>query len=184
MQSCILTEKPRDPERPADPCIPSPCGPNAECQTRQGSASCTCLQGFIGSPPSCRPECTIDSECPSSQACINNKCRDPCPGSCGTNALCQVISHIPSCSCLAGHTGDPFSRCLPIVGEFGGSYFEFSHCLYVSFTFFILFEVDLSVVHLKVIKPSNMYIFCRWRTKTSGSFRSVHSISLRCQCQV
>lgn len=36
---------------------------------------------------------------------------DPCPGTCGQNADCQVINHLPSCICRGGYTGDPFVFC-------------------------------------------------------------------------
>lgn len=93
------------------PCTPSPCGPNSQCKDIGGSPSCSCLSNFIGSPPSCRPECSINAECQSNLACINQKCRDPCPGSCGSEAICNIITHIPICSCPPGYTGDPFSYC-------------------------------------------------------------------------
>lgn len=96
-----------------NPCVPSPCGPNSECRDINGSPSCTCLPTYLGSPPNCRPECTINSECPSHQACINQKCADPCPGSCGFEAICNVLNHIPTCTCPAGYTGDPFRICSP-----------------------------------------------------------------------
>jgi hypothetical protein len=96
---------------PINPCQPSPCGPNAQCQNIGGSPSCSCLQNMIGTPPNCRPECINNAECPSNQACINQKCRDPCPGSCGANTECRVVSHTPVCICLAGYTGDPFTQC-------------------------------------------------------------------------
>jgi len=44
-------------------------------------------------------------------ACIREKCRDPCPGSCGLNAHCQVLNHIPMCICPEGYSGDPFMSC-------------------------------------------------------------------------
>lgn len=94
-----------------DPCSPSPCGPNAICQSVGQTPACTCLPNYRGSPPNCRPECTINSECPSNQACIQERCKDPCPGSCGFNALCTVFNHVPMCSCIEGYTGDPFSQC-------------------------------------------------------------------------
>lgn len=94
-----------------NPCSPSPCGPNSQCREFNGSPSCSCLIHFIGSPPNCRPECSINSECPSNFACINQKCRDPCPGSCGSSAICSVVYHTPICSCPEGYTGDPFSYC-------------------------------------------------------------------------
>lgn len=96
-----------------NPCVPSPCGPNSQCRDIGGSPSCSCLPQYIGSPPTCRPECTINPDCPSNLACIREKCIDPCPGSCGTNALCAVVNHNPSCSCLSGFTGDPFYLCSP-----------------------------------------------------------------------
>jgi hypothetical protein len=96
------------------PCNPSPCGPNSQCREINGQAVCSCLTGYIGSPPTCRPECVVSSECPQNQACNNQKCTDPCPGTCGLQARCNVINHNPICSCPSGFTGDPFTRCSPI----------------------------------------------------------------------
>lgn len=94
-----------------NPCVPSPCGPNAECRVVGDSPSCSCLPEFLGLPPNCRPECVSNSECPSHLACINQKCRDPCEGSCGANAECRVVSHTPMCVCPSDFTGDPFTQC-------------------------------------------------------------------------
>lgn len=94
-----------------DPCHPSPCGPYSNCRTFNGHAVCTCLEMCIGSPPNCRPECIVSSDCRPDKACINQKCKDPCPGMCGLNAQCQIVNHNPICSCLSGFTGDPFVRC-------------------------------------------------------------------------
>ncbi len=96
---------------PTNPCVPSPCGPNAECRNTNGIPSCSCLSQFIGQPPNCRPECSINSECPSNKACIKQTCRDPCPGSCGLNAACYVSNHIPICTCNENYIGDPFNEC-------------------------------------------------------------------------
>lgn len=96
-----------------NPCFPSPCGPNSQCREINGQAVCSCVPGFIGSPPSCRPECITSQECLLNQACVNQKCIDPCPGTCGINAICQVVNHNPFCSCLPKYVGDPFLRCLP-----------------------------------------------------------------------
>lgn len=78
---------------------------------------CSCLPNYVGRPPSCRPECTIHAECPSNKACQRERCRDPCPGSCGAYADCRVVNHAPQCFCQAGFTGDPFSGChaIPIA---------------------------------------------------------------------
>lgn len=97
-----------------EPCNPSPCGPNSQCRQINGQAVCSCVPGFLGNPPTCRPECTISSDCALTKACVNQKCIDPCPGSCGLNSKCQVINHNPICTCLEGFTGDPFIRCLPL----------------------------------------------------------------------
>jgi hypothetical protein len=95
----------------ANPCIPSPCGHYAECRNNDGFPSCSCQAPYIGNPPNCRPECSIHSDCLSNQTCINQKCQDPCPGSCGFNAECKVINHIPTCFCSVDFTGDPFVSC-------------------------------------------------------------------------
>lgn len=104
---CSFLVKP--PPRQPVPCVPSPCGANAECRVVDDRAVCSCLSGMYGAPPNCRPECVIDQDCPLSLACVGNKCRDPCVGSCGFNALCNVVNHRPICSCPTGFEGDPFS---------------------------------------------------------------------------
>lgn len=109
----VAPEKPQKLPEITNPCLPSPCGPNSQCRDIGGSPSCSCLIGYVGSPPNCRPECSINPECPSNQACIREKCVDPCPGSCGFKADCSVINHTPICVCPSGYTGDPFSSCYP-----------------------------------------------------------------------
>lgn len=94
-----------------DPCQPSPCGPNSRCRNVNGKASCSCLSTYQGTPPDCRPECIVNTECPMNRACINQRCVDPCPGVCGINAKCDVLSHSPFCSCGPGQIGDPFVKC-------------------------------------------------------------------------
>lgn len=94
------------------PCVPSPCGANAICREQNGAGSCTCAPDYIGNPyEGCRPECVLSSDCATNRACIRNKCEDPCPGTCGPNAACQVINHVPTCTCVEGYTGNPFSVC-------------------------------------------------------------------------
>lgn len=101
-----------------NPCQPSPCGPNSQCREINTQAVCSCLVNYIGSPPNCRPECLVSSECSLTKACINQKCGDPCSGTCGLNTNCQVINHSPICSCLPQFTGDPFTRCQPTPSKF------------------------------------------------------------------
>lgn len=104
-------------EPEGNPCQPSPCGPYSQCRVSNGHAVCSCQNNYIGTPPSCRPECTVSTDCMQDKACINQKCRDPCPGTCGLNARCNVINHNPICSCSSGFEGDPFVRCVPIPSE-------------------------------------------------------------------
>lgn len=92
--------------------MPNPCGPNSQCRAINNQASCSCLPNYHGAPPNCRPECIISPDCPSNQACINQKCRDPCPGSCGANADCRVVNHAVMCTCAQGYDGNPFVQCL------------------------------------------------------------------------
>ena len=100
-----------------DPCNLSPCGPNSQCHNNNSLAICSCLPTFVGSPPICRPECTVSSECQVNLACINQKCVDPCQGICGIGAQCRTIFHSPHCSCNPGQTGDPFVKCFEITRE-------------------------------------------------------------------
>lgn len=111
----FLSAPPRDPipTVPTNPCVPSPCGPNSQCQAFGDVPSCSCLPNYIGAPPNCRPECVIHSECASNLACIKEKCSDPCPGACGLNAVCSVYNHNPVCTCLEGYEGDALSSCAP-----------------------------------------------------------------------
>jgi len=110
--------KPVEPVRPVDPCFPSPCGANAECRNLNKRASCSCIQGYLGDPySSCRPECISNSDCPANRACSNLKCVDPCPGTCGIEARCQVINHIATCTCNTGYRGDPFNQCIKIPSK-------------------------------------------------------------------
>lgn len=110
--------KAEDVPKPINPCQPSPCGPNAQCQVVNDAPSCSCMPEFIGTPPNCRPECISNSECPSQMACINRKCRDPCPESCYSLANCHVVNHVSICSCPAGYTGDPFVQCAIMPSKF------------------------------------------------------------------
>lgn len=96
---------------PANPCAPSPCGPNSECRVINNQAVCSCIRGYLGSPPTCRPECIVSTDCPQNEACSNQKCTNPCPGSCGLGASCQVVNHNPICVCPPYQTGDPFVKC-------------------------------------------------------------------------
>lgn len=102
------------PASSSNPCNPSPCGPNSRCLiSHQEYAVCSCLPGYRGVPPMCQPECIVSTQCAPDKACINQKCSDPCVGTCGLNTRCVVVQHNPICSCEPGHVGDPFVSCRP-----------------------------------------------------------------------
>ncbi|XP_065203145.1 fibroblast growth factor receptor homolog 1-like [Planococcus citri] len=100
-------------EEEKNPCIPSPCGSNSECRVENHHSVCSCQNNYFGSPPTtmCRPECNSDSECPQNKTCRELKCQDVCAGKCAYNAQCQIINHVPICSCSPGFTGNPISYC-------------------------------------------------------------------------
>lgn len=102
---------------PINPCEPSPCGPNSICRVFGERPTCSCQSSYIGSPPNCRPECVTSAQCDQHSACINQKCSDPCPGTCGLGAECKVINHNPICSCPRNYIGDPFDQCTPKPAE-------------------------------------------------------------------
>lgn len=112
----ICNPKPiEEPIKNADPCIPNPCGANAQCN----NGICTCLPEYRGDAyRGCRPECIMNTDCPTDRACIRNKCLDPCPNTCATSAICQVINHIPMCSCPTGLTGNAFISCRIIDSKY------------------------------------------------------------------
>lgn len=101
------------PPAPSNPCVPPPCGINAECRVQGQSAVCSCIGDYIGDPKDrCRPQCVTNADCADDKACIDQKCRDPCPGLCGVNAECEVVNHNPICFCPKELTGDPFRFCV------------------------------------------------------------------------
>ena len=100
-----------------DPCNPNPCGVNAIARRVGDYCQCTCPPGLQGDPyGECRPECTIDSDCRSTLACIAQKCKDPCvyDNQCGINAICEVRNHRANCICPPGYEGNAYQICTPI----------------------------------------------------------------------
>lgn len=133
------------PKPSGNPCIPNPCGPNSQCRSVGDTPACSCLPNYVGRSPNCRPECVISAECPSTLACINERCSDPCIGACGVHTICTVLNHNSVCQCEPGYTGDPFSSCreMPKCKTFSLEcysiflYFTHSLSVYLSFSHFI-----------------------------------------------
>ena len=114
--ACRRKPIPIEPVIADDPCDPNPCGPYSNPPKVIGDrCHCTCLPEMIGSPPNCRPECVMNSDCPNDKACVNNKCKDPCPGVCGIHASCHVTNHIPQCTCDPGYSGNAFVACTRVT---------------------------------------------------------------------
>lgn len=111
-------------QRCQNPCtIIQPCYEPAKCKVLPSlpvrTMVCICPSGYISSGSgTCqviksilRVECKSDSDCPSDRACVNAICKDPC--ACGTNAICHVRDHKPTCSCITGYDGNPDIECVP-----------------------------------------------------------------------
>ena len=77
---------------------------------------CTILNNRILVPEP-KPECTVDADCPSRLACLNEVCRNPCTTltPCGQNAECTVQNTLPQrtmvCMCIPGYVGDADIAC-------------------------------------------------------------------------
>ena len=117
-----------------DPCPLERCGINAICNAKNHRAVCSCPPGYRPDPDphiKCKQyECLTDPECPTTLACRDEKCVDPCK--CARYADCSARNHRGICTCQLGYTGDPYGiACTP------------SECL-VSITFSIV-ELPLTV---------------------------------------
>lgn len=102
-----------------NPCeITGTCGLNAECIPVDHEAICKCpIRSKKDDKNNCIPiECIESNDCVEEKTCLNSTCTDPCklPNICGEKAHCMASNHIGICTCEAGTTGDPHSRCLPL----------------------------------------------------------------------
>lgn len=61
-------------------------------------------------------DCFTDNDCPSSAACIDNHCKNPCesPKACGENAECLPVNHDATCKCPLRTQGDPLVKCAAV----------------------------------------------------------------------
>lgn len=134
---------------PPDACLASPCGPHSTCRNEAGRAVCACEAGTLGAPPSCRPQCVINQDCPLALACLGGTCVNPCVGSCGFNARCNVQNHQPICSCDEGYSGDPFAGCNQIE----------SKCNYIYDFLYMLHDLALCMLSISALLDDKcMYV--------------------------
>jgi hypothetical protein len=109
--SSLFLEQSSQATENTNPCIPSPCSPNFHCRFENNHLVCSCLQNYVGRAPNCRPECTINAECPSNLTCQGEGCKDPCRGTYGPHMTCVAVKNALMCLCLIGYTDDPFAGC-------------------------------------------------------------------------
>lgn len=66
----------------------------------------------------CENGCHFNNDCTLGTACINGNCTDPCVGfdECGSNAICETVSHTPTCKCPEGtrELNSPYVACVPV----------------------------------------------------------------------
>ena len=178
---CLQKQQEYPVETPT-PCIPSPCGSNAICREQNGAGACSCVDEYIGNPyEGCRPECVLNSDCPSNLACISNKCQDPCPGTCGQNAVCQVVNHLPSCTCFSGYTGDPFRYCNVIQNERKNT-IQLS-LSYILTIIQLSFTLNINIISNSYIISHNLFPFISY-SGCSSICQSLSTISLRTKFSV
>lgn len=98
-------------------CSPSleACGKDAECFGINHRAICNCLPGYSGNPTEVCVSivgCRKNSDCPSYEACINQKCENPCLNNPCDNSKCSVYNHVVECVCPPGYVGTEVSSCI------------------------------------------------------------------------
>lgn len=59
--------------------------------------------------------CASNSDCPTTESCINQLCVTPC--NCGPNAECKVTNHYAICYCKKGYSGNPQHGCVKLGCE-------------------------------------------------------------------
>ncbi|KAK0080812.1 hypothetical protein PV325_013287 [Microctonus aethiopoides] len=99
-----------------NPC-PGSCGIDASCHVINHTLSCICPDCYEGdayeqcTPLQKKQKCKENKDCSKIHQCINKECNNPCPGSCGIEALCYVTNQTISCECPRCYGGNPYEKC-------------------------------------------------------------------------
>lgn len=101
-EDCSASETCRD-NLCVNPCLDSPCGPNALCQVSNQRASCSCGTGFVPNPTAkiacvrapAQP-CNENRDCSTDTTCMENACMSVCAtdSGCLSNERCDVASGV------------------------------------------------------------------------------------------
>lgn len=105
------------------PCTSISCGIDAQCVIQAHIAQCVCPPGTQGNPLlSCvSVGCQYNEDCADHEACdrLNRKCRPVCErDTCAEKALCTAKHHQPTCTCLPGTQGNPYTECTGNLSHF------------------------------------------------------------------
>lgn len=134
---------------------------------------------------------------------MNQKCKDPCLGSCGVNAECRVVSHTPMCVCPSDYSGDPFIQCIlrpcKIQDIFLFFFFNLSIIIKdfrfsLSFKLRSNFDIKSDVEQLKSLIiitrqfnnffPSIILLFVLQLSSCPWKSFSMYPVSMRVQCDM
>lgn len=113
-------------------CDDDTCADSATCLGREHQAKCVCPPGMNGNPyvecsrsqqpvEADKPECDVDADCPSMNACINSRCQNPCTiaNVCTLDQECRVLNTLPLrtviCQCPVDTVIDQNGRCKQII---------------------------------------------------------------------
>lgn len=109
-------------------CDKNSCGKGAYCVGTNHAIKCSCNERTYGDPyVECRQqsptECSVDADCPSKLACINDRCTNPCTQQnvCSKEQTCSVLDSLPLrilvCKCPPETVSDERGNCKPISRE-------------------------------------------------------------------
>ncbi|KAK0077551.1 hypothetical protein PV326_009982, partial [Microctonus aethiopoides] len=167
-----------------DPC-PGSCGIDALCYTINHTLLCECPRCYYGDPnDKCQSftealdpskDCENSTSCGMSEKCILDLCRNPCPGSCGINAICTVLKHEPNCRCPKCYEGDALIKCEPYQG------LRRFTCQWVNFQSRIPCENNTGCLNSQICESKKCIDPCPGKCGTNA-LCNVNNHNLNCSC--